>query len=411
MRFEFCIPLVTYSIFFIQWIRAVQWQWEDTCCWAELMYSNPIRGWESTDTPPSMDGDDSICRFSGNIDHCWYFSTTGSYQTTGHTIQYDTIDLTYNAWARNVNSGLGESCYIEYSNNETDFYNLVTVTGTTQLDDIWVPNWSGWTIPVEDQETLTIKIGATLSSGNSQCFFNGFQLSGVFIPSPHPTKFPSVTPSANPSISPTMTTVNPTATPSQTPSNAPSDTPTLPSIAPSNVPSKAPSKDPSTAPSNDPSKTPSNSPSQSTVAPSNDPSTAPSNDPTKTPSNAPSQSTVTPSNDPSTAPSKFPSQSPSNDPSKAPSNAPSQTTVTPSANPSATPSVNPSTSPTTEPTTEPTTNPTATPTATTATPSVNPTVDIVATEITVDEDTGSVQGYRSLVWMGFGVAMVVLSWM
>eukprot|EP01083_Nonionella_stella_P129138 391634_1 len=409
MRFEFYVSLFTYSIFFIQC---------SSLYWVEPMQQNAVTGWQSTDnSPPIMhgyigSGETTTCRFT---DHCWYWDTssTGSYQSTVETTQYNNIKLSYFAWSRDVFGGNGDSCYIDYSTNEIDFVRLDTINGTQSLEDGTHLAWSDWKIPVEDQETLTIKIGATLTSGitHVRCFFNEFNLWGSFIPSNHPTKFPSATPSANPSISPTMTTVNPTATPSQTPSNAPSDTPTLPSIAPSNVPSKAPSKDPSTAPSNDPSKTPSNSPSQSTVAPSNDPSTAPSNDPTKTPSNAPSQSTVTPSNDPSTAPSKFPSQSPSNDPSKAPSNAPSQTTVTPSANPSATPSVNPSTSPTTEPTTEPTTNPTATPTATTATPSVNPTVDIVATEITVDEDTGSVQGYRSLVWMGFGVAMVVLSWM
>eukprot|EP01083_Nonionella_stella_P275834 936923_1 len=204
MRFEFCVSLFTYSIFFIQCSSKVE-----PFNWAEPMQQNAVTGWESTDnSPPIMhgfigSGETQTCRTF--TDHCWYWDTgtTGSYQSTIETTQYNNIKLSYAAWSLNVNEGNGDSCYIDYSTNEIDFVRLDTINGTQSLLDGTHLEWSDWKIPVEDQETLTIKIGATLTSGNNavRCFFNEFYLIGTFIPSPHPTKFPSAAPSANPSIS------------------------------------------------------------------------------------------------------------------------------------------------------------------------------------------------------------------
>eukprot|EP01083_Nonionella_stella_P049748 132504_1 len=209
MRFEFCVSLFSYSIFFIQCSMA-----SFTGSWAEPMLQNAVTGWESTDnSPPIMhgfigSGETQTCRTF--TDHCWYWDTgtTGSYQSTIETTQYNNIKLSYAAWSLNVNEGNGDSCYIDYSNNEIDFERLATISGTTQSLDVGDGvhlEWSDWAIPVADMEALTIKIGATLTSGNNavRCFFNEFYLIGTFIPSPHPTKFPSATPGANPSISPT----------------------------------------------------------------------------------------------------------------------------------------------------------------------------------------------------------------
>eukprot|EP01083_Nonionella_stella_P241983 844472_1 len=239
---RFCISLLTYSIFFIQWIHA------QTDMWYESMNSDPAQsnGWAGI--TPSLTTNNTAC--PGATAYCWSFlNSPGSYQRSASTTQFISVQLTYSISSSDINGT--ESCYIDYSVDDTNFINIETIDEETGDVDATAQIYNSWT-GAAGISSLTIQIGSIKAGAG--CYFNEFRLSGTPITS-----------------QPTL----PTTTPSDTPTNAPSNSPSQP---PTNAPSRAPTQPPTNAPSSAPSPltaVPSDAPTAVTSQPTLHPTASP----------------------------------------------------------------------------------------------------------------------------------------
>eukprot|EP01083_Nonionella_stella_P057257 150372_1 len=132
---RFCVSLLAYSIFLIQSVHA------QTDVWYEPMNSDPAQptGW--TGTPPSWATDNTAC--PGATAYCWYFlNSSGSYQRSASTTQFTSVQLTYSISSSDINAT--QSCYIDYSVDDTNFINIETIDEETGDVDATAQIYNSW---------------------------------------------------------------------------------------------------------------------------------------------------------------------------------------------------------------------------------------------------------------------------